>query len=223
VRRLWHLLEEASWQAVEVSEQFADDPGLILDLMEAQEEAAEVAQLARRRVNQTRFRYYDHLIDEAADNDGAELSAEGGYRAYAAYVAAGDAGLAAEAAALVALDPLNPRRLQGLLWGPYGIARIAYRGGAGAERAAQARLLREVAGNPFRRVRVYADWLRWNDRTIPRLAESIYEERAFERLPILADALEDAGCTDPDILGHCRRPAAHVPGCWFLDLVLRKG
>ena len=51
---------------------------------------------------------------------------------------------------------------------------------------------------------------------------AIYEERAFDRLPILADALEGAGCTNADVLLHCRRPGEHVRGCWVVDLVLGK-
>jgi hypothetical protein len=54
------------------------------------------------------------------------------------------------------------------------------------------------------------------------LAQAIYDDRAFDRLPILADALEEAGCTDADILNHCRRPGEHVRGCWAIDLVLGK-
>jgi hypothetical protein len=54
------------------------------------------------------------------------------------------------------------------------------------------------------------------------LAQGIYDERAFERLPILADALEDAGCTDAAILVHCRGPGPHVRGCWVVDLILGK-
>ena len=54
-----------------------------------------------------------------------------------------------------------------------------------------------------------------------RLAESIYEERTFDDLPILGDALEEAGCTDPTILDHCRS-GEHVRGCWVVDLVLGK-
>ena len=59
----------------------------------------------------------------------------------------------------------------------------------------------------------------WNGRTVPRLARALYEERAFDRLPILADALEDAGCHHADLLAHCRGPGPHVRGCWVLDLV----
>jgi hypothetical protein len=57
---------------------------------------------------------------------------------------------------------------------------------------------------------------------IPKLAEAIYEERAFDRMPILADALEEAGCADADVLRHCRDPGPHVRGCWVLDLILDK-
>ncbi len=54
------------------------------------------------------------------------------------------------------------------------------------------------------------------------LARSIYDDRAFDRLPVLADALEDAGCTDAAILDHCRGPGPHVRGCWVVDLILGK-
>jgi hypothetical protein len=55
------------------------------------------------------------------------------------------------------------------------------------------------------------------------LAQAIDDERAFDRLPILADALEDAGCTDADLLNHCRGPGLHVMGCWVVDMLLGKG
>jgi hypothetical protein len=62
-------------------------------------------------------------------------------------------------------------------------------------------------------------WLAWNGGTIRRLAESIYAERAFERMGILVDALEDAGCHDAEILRHCCGPGAHVRGCWVVDML----
>src|SRR5262249_20317259 len=80
------------------------------------------------------------------------------------------------------------------------------------ESVAQAALVREIFGNPFRRVGIARGCLSWHDRTIPRLAQSIYVERAYDQLPILADALEDAGCTDADILAHCRNTEPHVRG-----------
>jgi hypothetical protein len=89
-----------------------------------------------------------------------------------------------------------------------------------AEKKAQCELLREVFGNPFRKVRVRKDWL---TPTVLQLAEGIYAERAFDRLPILADALQDARCDSTDVLGHCSGAGPHVRGCWVVDLVLGKG
>ncbi len=57
---------------------------------------------------------------------------------------------------------------------------------------------------------------------MPRIAGTIYTDRAFDRLPILADALEDAGCDNAEILAHCRGGGEHVRGCWVVDLILGK-
>jgi hypothetical protein len=81
--------------------------------------------------------------------------------------------------------------------------------------------LRDLFGNPFRPVCLAHDWLAWKDQTIPTIAETIYEEGAFDQLPILADALEEAGCTN-DMLAHCRSQGPHVRGCWPVDLILGK-
>jgi hypothetical protein len=81
-------------------------------------------------------------------------------------------------------------------------------------------LLRDVLGNPFRRVKVKRSWLKWAGGTVPNMAQGIYEERAFDRLPVLADALEEAGCADAEVLGHLRGPGPHARGCWALDLIL---
>jgi hypothetical protein len=90
-----------------------------------------------------------------------------------------------------------------------------------ADAAVQCSLLRDVLGNPFRPLALDQTLITGN---VTALAESIYADRAFERLPILADALEDAGCDNADILNHCRQPSSteHVRGCWVVDLVLGK-
>jgi hypothetical protein len=90
------------------------------------------------------------------------------------------------------------------------------------ERSAQGHLLRDLFGNPFRPAAADPTWLAWNDGTVRRVAETMYQERAFDRPPILADALEEAGCDDDDILAHCRSEGPHVRGCWVLDLLLGK-
>jgi hypothetical protein len=88
---------------------------------------------------------------------------------------------------------------------------------------AHAALLRELFGNPFRPVSVPPAWREWNGRTIPKLAAALYAERRFAEMPVLADALEEAGCTDQALLDHCRRAGEHVRGCWVVDLLAGKG
>lgn len=84
-------------------------------------------------------------------------------------------------------------------------------------------LLHDVVPNPFTSLPV-ADpaWLEANGGLVARLAQSIYDERRFTELPILADALEDAGCTEVAILEHLRGSGPHARGCWPLDLLLGK-
>jgi hypothetical protein len=82
-------------------------------------------------------------------------------------------------------------------------------------------LSREVI-NPFHPTPLLPSLLNWNDGTVPKIAQGIYEGRAFDRLPILHDALLDAGCDDENILAHCRSEGPHVRGCWVIDLILGK-
>lgn len=82
-----------------------------------------------------------------------------------------------------------------------------------------ANIFRDIFGNPFR-------WLgvsrAWRTDTAITLARQMYESRDFSAMPILADALQDAGCESEDILTHCRGPGPHFRGCWVVDMVLRK-
>jgi hypothetical protein len=84
------------------------------------------------------------------------------------------------------------------------------------ENMARAALLRDIVHNPFRPLPGNPAW---NTRSVMALAQAIYTDRAFDRLPILADALEDAGCSDADILARCRGGGEHVRGCWVVDLL----
>jgi hypothetical protein len=86
-------------------------------------------------------------------------------------------------------------------------------------RPAAADLAREVFGNPFRPVEFSPDW---RTSTAVALAAQMYKTREFGAMPILADALQDAGCDNDDVLNHCRQPGTHVRGCWVVDLVLGK-
>jgi hypothetical protein len=96
--------------------------------------------------------------------------------------------------------------------------------------ATASHFLRDLVANPFRpRPTIQAAWLSWSGGTVRHLAEAIYQERSLPeghldltRLAVLADALEDAGCADPDLLGHLRGAGPHVRGCWATDLLLGK-
>lgn len=83
----------------------------------------------------------------------------------------------------------------------------------------QAEHLRDLFGNPFRPPDLVPAW---QTETVMGLARRVYELRDFSAMPILADGLQDAGCDDGDLLGHCRGPGPHVRGCWVVDLVLGK-
>jgi hypothetical protein len=99
-----------------------------------------------------------------------------------------------------------------------------------AEAEMLAGLLRDIIGNPVRPCRPPpAGVFAWNSGTLPRLAQAAYDDRLLpsghldpNRLAVLADALEEAGCQDSNILDHCRWPGEHVRGCWVVDLILGK-
>jgi hypothetical protein len=79
--------------------------------------------------------------------------------------------------------------------------------------------VRDIFGNPFRPVTFLPEW---RTPTAVALAQTMYESRDFSAMPILADALQDAGCDSADMLDHCRGPGPHARGCWVVDLVLGK-
>jgi hypothetical protein len=88
------------------------------------------------------------------------------------------------------------------------------------ERLAQIPLLHCIFGNPFRPAAFSPDW---RTDTAVSLCRTMYESRDFSAMPILADALQDAGCDSADILTHCRDTSlTHVRGCWVVDLLLAK-
>jgi hypothetical protein len=128
--------------------------------------------------------------------------------AYDAYDAA-----AAEVAALTLDDPLAAARISTTV----ACDKL--------EQQVQAALLRDLFGPlPFCEIPLDPAWLAWNDGVVAKLAVSIYERRAFEQMPVLADALEEAGCGNQEMLTHCRQQGqTHVRGCWLLDLILGRG
>jgi hypothetical protein len=87
------------------------------------------------------------------------------------------------------------------------------------EMAEQVKLVHDIFGNPFRPISFNPSW---RTSTVLTLARHMYDSRDFTAMPILADALQDAGCDNEDILNHCRQPGEHVRGCFVVDLVLEK-
>jgi hypothetical protein len=114
----------------------------------------------------------------------------------------------------------KPPAVENELW-IYIDAIIAPYAAAEVEPRKLAALVRDVFGNPFQPVPALSPAvLAWNGATVRCLAQSMYDTRTFELMPVLADALGEAGCTDGAILEHCRGPGPHVRGCWLIDLIV---
>jgi hypothetical protein len=148
---------------------------------------------------------------EASADAAAEAIAASGTWNWDVDLSYSPAGLCAQAAAQAVTTGPEP-------WAAWAARRA--RGNSPEERAAQAGLVRCIFGNPFRTVPIDPAW---RTADVLRLAESIYQERAFDRLPILADLLEEAGATDAPLLAHLRGPGPHALGCHALDAVVGKG
>jgi hypothetical protein len=214
-RRIWHLLSDQRRRAVEVTEAYAD--GL---------------------VQKQDFHAWGWLRDGAPGvvalvraADAAEAMASCGEGMAAQEAAASDGELKAlwEAAFRAAWDSGDSpsealTRANAAVAGAPGAAAWVARQEAARhqERAAQTAVLRDVFGPlPFRPVPLEPSWL---TPPVVGIALHVYEERDFEALPVLSDALEEAGCTNLDLLQHCRQQGRlHVRGCFVTDLLLNKG
>lgn len=201
-RRIADLMEdERSRRAVEVAELYADHRADDAGLKAARAEAlrAYEALLAQDRGSILPLAYQPPVSQSPAYALAARAALEA-TRAPDMAVAA-----VARAALAVAAEWDNPR------WAIEA-----------AGPAARVALIRDIFGNPFREPQVEPSWLRWNDGTVPKIAQGIYDGGRFADLPVLHDALLDAGCDDEALLAHCRTPQGHVRGCWVLDLLLGK-
>jgi hypothetical protein len=217
------LVEDRSWKAVEIIEQFADAAATDRDLR--------VASLLAREAHLTCNRYgfsgYLHAAEvvhvmTANDPTWIHFSLLSHAKSAAMKAVEAVAAQAAHAAGYGTLEPVtDPPKVA------YAAATVARK----EERAAQVALLLCIFGNPFRPTpSMDPAVLAWERGTVVNLAHLAYAERVLPsgtldptRLAVLADALEDAGCTDPDLLGHLRSPGPHTRGCWALDPCLGKG
>jgi hypothetical protein len=217
-RRIWHLLaDQRLGEAIAVSERHADGRATDRDLGAA----VGAAHRARRKRDDAWRAAYDAAR----------------YRPGRGFSNADSAVLYAISAVGSAVVPVVPPTAVSYFEGdrlvteeiPMSPARAAWNAAVASEKAAQAVLLRDVFGALFHPVPIDPAWLAWNDGTVVKLAQAAYEHRDLPsghldttRLGILADALEEAGCSAPDILGHLRGPGPHVRGCWAVDLLLGK-
>jgi hypothetical protein len=194
-RRAWHLLtDECCRRAVEIAERYADGLETEAALLAAHSVAYQVVTALRREGHRT----WNYPAESAAC---AAWCAAG--LAYSGQGASAAVGASWNAAAALSPGPLSKYS---------------------AERPFQYRLLSDIFGPaPFRPLpRLNPAWLAWEGGTVQKIATEIYEERDFDRLPILADALEEAGCDAAELLTHLRGPGPHVRACWAVDLVLGK-
>jgi hypothetical protein len=152
----------------------------------------------------------DAVVGGDPDDDYSECLAA--MRAAALPFGTGQASACADGAARAAARARDP---VAVFYAPYAAAMAR-------ERLVQCQLLRCIFGNPSVPLSADRQWLRWNDGCVVRVATVIYQEERFEELPVLADALEDAGCTDAGLLRHLREEGLHVRGCVAVDAVLGK-
>lgn len=221
-RRIWHrMADDRSRTAVEVTERYADGLATYEQLTDASYDA-EVA------ADSIYFAVFNAAEAEAEASDWPPENWVDG-AGECATDAAATVRSAASASALAHPDLIgvagHARRALAHAASPMRFTEdcrpdFKERGAAeDVEQAAQADLLRDIFGNPFRPAVIDPTWLPSN---VVALARTIYEERAFDRMPELADGLDAAGCHDAEILGHCRQAGPHVRGCWVVDLILGK-
>jgi hypothetical protein len=239
-RRVEHLFrDERSQRALEMAERHADGLAVEAELRAAREEAqaaveqwrqgdtrrtqADVAVLWARQAAAWAIRRPVHAPRWAGRAAAlAEVAAERG-AAQAQLVGAWGRGLA------LVPEELVPATWQALALPTWWAVRMDEAESRklldirhAAQRQEQCRLLREIVGNPFRSVEVEPAWLSYGGGVVGRVAQSVYEEQQLSQLPVLADALEEAGCTEADLLAHLRGPGPHARGCWALDSLLGK-
>ena len=220
-RRLGLLLDDGrSRQAVEAAERAADAQGSAADLLAAWapvEAASRVAEDSLVYLRTHTLAIPAHACWHALQ--AARLRA-------AAHAAWPGSGLSVKHARLAARYATCVAAWREATDGLLRPSPADIRKGLEAERLAQRRLLDDLFGPPPSRPPLSLDpcLLSWRGGTVVKLAEAIYQDGRWGDMPVLADALEDAGCADETILGHCRaQGGVHARGCWLVDLLLNKG
>lgn len=199
-RRIWASLDGCCRRAVETAERYADDQVSRAELNHCHDAA-----MNAHRPRESKLQQLQRHARLTLDSHDPVLIAK---RAWDAVE-----GACRPAAALPGKTTLGAAQCAMLVRGETDAL--------DEELAAQADILRDLVGDPFGgEGAVEPCWLAWNDGVVARLARGIYEEHAFERMPVLGDALPEAGCRDEAVLEHCRSAIVHHRGCWVVDRLL---
>ncbi|HEY7426896.1 MAG TPA: hypothetical protein VH682_21855 [Gemmataceae bacterium] len=209
-RRIWHLLAEGRGRrAVEIAERYAD----------AGKEGLSSAILGDVRLAIMGVENEAENLIASAANAAEEAQASAAFAALRCVTFTGQ-----KAADYSSLNAVSAAYHAATAANAPSAAKVR-----DAERAEQTCILRDIAGNPFRPITISPAVMSWNDTIAVRLAQAAYDERILPagtldnaRLAVLADALEEAGCSDEQILTHLRGGGEHYRGCWVIDLLLGK-
>ena len=206
-RRIWDLLTQDHWRAaVEVAERFADGDATVAELSQAHDAVGQDASVSVPRVDAETPVYALQWLTSRPEQQTPrcwvwhQLPLVESALNTDAYTRMAVAAQRRPKRRSPAPQPTDSRD----------------------ECRAHAQLLRDIFGHLVRTVSLGPAGMVAADAGVVRFAQAVYAERAFERLPILADALEESGCADAEVLGHCRGPGTHVRGCWVVDLLLGK-
>jgi hypothetical protein len=200
-RRIWHLLSDAnSRRLVEAVERYADDRDLWREVGAAFDALMETAHM-----------HPSAFACSAALSTAALLSVKN-----VKYVAS-EAAMAFAISCSMQMRPEDTEAMEEVTYNAYRAFDDAARD---FEQAFQCELIRDIFGNPFQIVSFDPTWKTSRNAS---LARTIYDERRFSDMPLLADALEETGCRELPLLGHLRSGKTHVRGCWALDVLLNQG
>lgn len=214
-RRVWHLLaDERSRLGLDAAERYTEGHGEAEQLRQAHRAAHEAANEATDALRLEGTRRGDRAALEGAAHSASWV-------------------VSTALQPMWGCDPFTDlttsSRAVVASWALVAVEEAADKHARAAEETAQADLLRDIRGDPYRRKGADPDWLSWQGGLVTHLAEAAYDGRELPsghlevaRLAVLADALEDAGCSEAALLSHLRGEGPHVRGCWAVDLILGK-
>jgi hypothetical protein len=215
-RSIWNVIPDTAKGKVEVAERFADGKATEEELLRASENAGRISNRMRLKIDDsiTNHRKANGEAREKKRVIRERLSAEQSAAKAASQSATSNAHKAAQRVASMVSYAAYCWQLANVSCHNVEMRRRVggkYRG-----------LIHSIFQDIFNSVEINPEWLTWQNGTVRRVAQFIYDEHRFQDMPILADALEEAGCNDKRILAHCRRKFTHYRGCFVVDAVLNQ-